>query len=280
MVEEGLERIARQWRNTMDSEYPILEFDPAERAIFNPEQSVQRLEGVPRGCVICFFQDVLGHLVERGETVQIATLNSELGVNPVFTVSRNGSDVALVHPGVGAPMAVFVMEEMIALGCEHFIVCGGAGVLDPAIAVGHVVVPIAAIRDEGTSYHYLPPAREVEPDPEALDAVAETLRKHKVDFRPAKTWTTDAIYRETQGKVERRRAEGCATVEMEAAALFAVGKFRRVPVAQLLYGGDDVSGIGEWDHRGWISHGVREDLLGLAVESCLELGRQAGARPE
>jgi purine-nucleoside phosphorylase len=258
----------------MEHGYPILEFDSAERAIFNPEQSVQRLEGVPKGCVICFFQEVLGDLVVRGETVQIATLNSELGVNPVFTVSRNGSDVALVHPGVGAPMAVFVMEEMIALGCEHFIVCGGAGVLDPEIAVGHVVVPAAAIRDEGTSYHYLPPGREVEPDARALDAVIAALTRHGIDYRLAKTWTTDAIYRETPAKVERRRAEGCTTVEMEAAALFAVGQFRKVPVAQLLYGGDDVSGIGEWDHRGWISHGVREDLLWLAVESCLELGNE------
>lgn len=261
----------------MDQGYPILEFDPAERAIFNPEQTVQRLAGVPRGCVICFFHDVLGDLVVRGETVQIATLNSELGVNPVFTISRDGYAVALVHPGVGAPMAVFVMEEMIALGCEHFIVCGGAGVLDQQIAVGHIVVPIAAIRDEGTSYHYLPPGREVEPDPRALAAVVDTLTRHGVDFRLAKTWTTDAIYRETPAKVERRRAEGCATVEMEAAALFAVGQFRRAPVAQLLYGGDDVSGFGEWDHRGWISHSVREDLLWLAVESCLKLGNAEDA---
>jgi nucleoside phosphorylase len=114
----------------------------------------------------------------------------------------------------------------------------------------------------------------VEPDARALDAVVATLTRHGIDYRLAKTWTTDAIYRETPAKVERRRAEGCATVEMEAAALFAVGQFRKVPVAQLLYGGDDVSGIGEWDHRGWISHGVREDLLWLAVESCLELGNE------
>ena len=264
----------------MNDRYPILEFDSSERAIFNPEQSVRPLEGVPTGCVICFFQDVLGDLVVRGDAAQIATLNSELGVNPVFTVSRNGSEVALVHPGVGAPMAVFVMEEMIALGCERFIVCGGAGVLDREIAVGHIVVPTAAIRDEGTSYHYLPPGREVEPDPRALAAVVGTLTRHGVEYRLTKTWTTDAIYRETPGKVERRRAEGCATVEMEASALFAVGKFRGVPVAQLLYGGDDVSGFGEWDHRGWISHSVREDLLWLAVESCVRLGAENNLTPE
>ena len=66
-----------------------------------------------------------------------------------------------------------------------------------------------------------------------------------------KTWTTDGFYRETPAKVPLRRAEGCLTVEMEAAAFFAVAQFRGVQFGQMLYGGDDVSGA-EWDHRDWI----------------------------
>jgi uridine phosphorylase len=86
-----------------------------------------------------------------------------------------------------------------------------------------------------------------------------------------KTWTTDALYRETAAKVTRRRDEGCLTVEMEAAALFAVARFRGVPLAQVLYGGDDVSGA-EWDSRHWDkSTSVRERVFWLAAEACLEL---------
>ena len=85
----------------------------------------------------------------------------------------------------------------------------------------------------------------------------------------AKTWTTDAFYRETPAKVRRRREEGCLTVEMEAAAFFAVAQFRGVPFAQLLYGGDDVSGV--WDFRAWTTHAVREELFWLAAEACLAL---------
>ena len=84
-----------------------------------------------------------------------------------------------------------------------------------------------------------------------------------------KTWTTDAFYRETPDKVALRRSEGCVAVEMEAAAFFAVARFRGVTFAQMLYGGDDVSGE-EWDHREWNKRrSVREDLLWLAAEACL-----------
>jgi uridine phosphorylase len=170
-------------------------------------------------------------------------------------------------------MAAFFLEELIALGCTTFVACGGAGVLDREIAVGHLVVPTAAIRDEGTSYHYLPPGREVEPDAAALAAIERTLSRHNVAYHRAKTWTTDGLYRETPAKVQRRRAEGCATVEMEAAALFAVAQFRDVPLAQILYGGDDVSGLGDWDHRAWDRQGdLREALCWLAAEAVLEVG--------
>src|SRR4051794_11398994 len=135
----------------------------------------------------------------------------------------------------------------------------------------HLVVPAAAIRDEGTSYHYLPPGREVEPSPEAVAAIEAVLKRHGCAYLTGKTWTTDAIYRETAGKVRRRREEGCLTVEMEAAALFAVARFRCVNLAQVLYGGDDVSG-GDWDSRHWDkSTSVRERVFRLAAEACLEL---------
>ncbi len=86
-----------------------------------------------------------------------------------------------------------------------------------------------------------------------------------------KTWTTDGIYRETPAKIAQRKAEGCITVEMEAAAFFAVAQFRGVTFAQILYGGDDVSGD-VWDNRDWLSRkSVRERLFWLAVEACLNL---------
>ena len=182
-----------------------------------------------------------------------------------------GQRLALYHPGVGAPLAAGLLEESIALGCRRFIACGGAGVLDRAIALGHLVVPTSAVRDEGTSYHYLPPDREVGPSAEALTALEAVLERRGCAYLRGKTWTTDALYRETAAKVRRRREEGCLVVEMEAAALFAVARFRGVILAQVLYGGDDVSGA-EWDSRHWDqSLTVREQVFWLAAEACLAL---------
>ena len=252
------------------SKYPILEFDPDQEAVIEPRR-VFRPADVPTHCVVTFFQDVITRLQESGQSKVIASLSSEIGAHPVYELAMDGQRVALFHPGVGAPLAAGLLEEVIALGCEKFIACGGAGVLDETIALGHIVVPTTAVRDEGTSYHYLPPGREVAASPAAVAAIERTLKGHNIEYVLAKTWTTDAIYRETLSKVQLRRAEGCATVEMEAAALFAVARFRGVAFGQLLYGGDDVSSD-EWDSRCWDKQtSVREKLLWLAAEACLAL---------
>ena len=250
-------------------DYPILEYDPAPAAIIEPSRVIQPID-IAEYCVLCFFQEVISHVC--ADRTCVHELGSEIGKNPIFELEIDGKRVAIVHPGVGAPLAAAFLEELIALGCRKFIACGGAGVLNREIAVGHVVVPTSAIRDEGTSYHYLPPSREVAPAPAAVAAVEAVLSKHHVPYVTGKTWTTDGLYRETPNKIARRKAEGCITVEMEAAAFFAVAQFRGVPFGQILYGGDDISGD-VWDDRAW-NHGqlfTRDKLFWLAAEACLSL---------
>jgi uridine phosphorylase len=144
-------------------------------------------------------------------------------------------------------------------------------VLVPDVALGHVIVPTSAVREEGTSYHYLPPSRTAEPTTAAVDAIVETAERHGVPHVRGATWTTDALYRETKGKVDARVAEGCLTVEMEAAAFFAVAAFRGVTFGQVLYAGDDLSGEA-WDQRGWDEHtSGRDTLFRIAAEAVLRL---------
>ncbi len=253
---------------------PILEFDPASTAVIEPCEVI-RPKDIPPHAVLCFFQDVIGRVVAEFGGRQIGRLRSEIGDNPIFELDYEGRRLTLIHPGVGAPLAAAFLEELIARGCRAFVACGGAGVLVPELALGHVIVPTAAVRDEGTSYHYLPAGRTVEPDPEALKAIVSAIERHAIPYVVGSTWTTDAIYRETRSKVARRVEEGCLCVEMEAASLFAVARFRGVPLGQLLYGGDDLSGE-VWDPRGWDSHtSGREQLFRLAAEAVLELGPPA-----
>lgn len=254
----------------MQQPYPILEFDAAPEAVIEPGRVVKPVDA-PRHCVLCFFREVVEQIVaERNARMQRED-KWEDGIHRIYEIDVDGKRLAFMHPGVGAPLAAGMLEFAIAVGCRSFIACGGAGVLNREIAVGHLVIPTAAVRDEGTSYHYMPPGREVEPSPEGVAAIQATLRDHNVAYVLGKTWTTDAPYRETQGKVKARRAEGCLTVEMEAAAFFAVARFRKVTFAQILYGGDDVSSD-TWDNRQWQSHkSVRERLFWLAAEACLRL---------
>jgi uridine phosphorylase len=249
--------------------FPILEHDPSPTAIIEPRRVYKSID-IPRHCVLCFFQDVIDDLILNGGAREIDHDISEVGRHPIYEIQIGGKRLAVVHPRTGAAMAAAMLDRTIARGSRKFIACGGAGVLDSKIAVGHIIVPNSAIRDEGTSYHYLPPSREVAPHPRALAAIESTLRRNGLDYIVAKTWTTDGLFRETRARMRARKREGCLTVEMEAAAFFAVAQFRRVQFGQILYGGDDLGGD-DWDHRNWTRHQIRERLFALAAEACLSL---------
>jgi len=252
------------------SDYPILEFDPDRNAIIHPSAFLKRMD-IPERCVFCFFQEVIGGLQTDGRLTHLCDIGSEIGKNPIYEISGLSQRMAIVHAGVGAPLSGAFLDEVIELGCRKFVAIGSAGVLNGDITLGHLIVPTSALRDEGTSYHYLPPTREVEPSIEAVEAIQRVLIRKDIPFITGKTWTTDAPYRETPAKIRRRREEGCVTVEMEAAAFFAIAKYREVQFGQILYGGDDVSGE-VWDARGWHSRrDIRRGMLDLAIEALLEM---------
>jgi len=231
---------------------------------------------VPRACVITFFGDVVDRLIEHRAAQVLAQNRWEDGPHPLLEVEHDGARLAVLRSGVGAPLAGGLLEETIAMGCRAFVVCGGAGSLRSELTLGHLVVVTSAIRDEGTSYHYLPPSRTIQFDDSARRVLESVLQARGVPFVVGQTWTTDAPYRETPAKIAHRRAEGCLTVEMEAAALAAVASFRNVPLAQIVYCGDDLAGD-TWDHRSWQNlSDVREDLFDLAASAAVALSRLDG----
>lgn len=264
----------------MKRAYPILEFDPTPRSIIEPRRP-KELPPVSEACVICFFGEVIRKLAREKRLRRIYSLRTEMGPHHLYELAVDGSQrVTVFHSAVGAALAAGLVDELIACGARRFVACGGAGVLNREITVGHVVIPVSAVRDEGTSYHYLPPGREVAPDPAAVAAIERVLQARGVPYVKGKTWTTDGFYRETPDKVALRRAEGCLTVEMEAAAFFAVAQFRGVQFGQMLYGGDDVSGA-EWDHRDWHRRPtLRERMFWLAAEAVVACEDTAGDPPQ
>jgi uridine phosphorylase len=249
---------------------PLFDFDPDPRGIIEPSERFAAGK-LPERAVLSFFPKALDALCAREQAQTVLKLESIGVYHEVRQIQRGGQPVALFLSGVSSALAGGFLEELIALGVRKVMVCGGAGVLDSAIAQGHVLLPTEAVREEGLSYHYLPADRPAKPGAQALAALKQALDARKVPHLDVKTWTTDGLYRETRGKIARRKAEGCLAVEMEAAGLFAVAEFRGIQLAQLLYGGDDVSGQ-DWDHRGWDSNwSVQEQMLELCLEAVLKL---------
>jgi uridine phosphorylase len=249
---------------------PIVEFDPEREAFIEPSKVIKP-RNVPEHCVITFFSEVIEKVVAGHQAKLLVENRWEDGPHPLYEIEYIGQRLAFFHPGIGAALSASLLEEVIAFGCRKFIACGGSGVLEKDLVVGHLVVISGAVRDEGVSYHYLPPGREVKAKQVAVDALVKELEKRSVPYRVGKTWTTDAPYRETRKKIARRREEGCLTVEMEAAGMMAIAEFRGVILGQLLYCGDDLSGA-EWDNREWQSRSaIREQLFWLCADVCLGL---------
>ena len=125
-----------------------------------------------------------------------------------------------------------LLEMYIELGIKRFINVGIAGGLQKTSHIGDVVVCTSAIRDEGVSYHYLEdPSAPALPSENLTAALRQTLEDDSIRYTQGPTWTTDAFFRETVGEIQHYQREGVVTVEMEAAALFAVSTLRGVDMA-------------------------------------------------
>ena len=250
--------------------YPILEFDPDRNSFIEPSDITDPID-VSEYCIICFFQDVIEKIAQEYKAKLLIQNRWEDGPHPLYEIEYSGKRLAFFHPGVGAPLVCGIFEEVIAYGCRKFITIGGCGVLDKDMEVGKLILVDSALRDEGVSYHYLPPDREINAQTGALSKIEGVLIDKHIPYMIGKTWTIDAPYRETRSKIKARREEGCIAVEMEAASLMAVAQFRNVLYGQILYAGDDLSGE-KWDNRGWQSRSeIRYQMFWIAADACLKL---------
>lgn len=224
------------------------QFDPNPRAVINPEDAVQPVPGFPKVGVSCFSYKLFNRMIEPFHPEQIAELHMANVTTPVYKIEFNGIKLAAYTSPVGGPACVGAYEDALALGMEKLVLFGNCGVLDRAIEDCSVIIPTAAVRDEGTSYHYAPASDEIIVNPTGIDAFRRILDEHGCSYTMGKLWTNDAIYRETPAKVAARRASGCIGVEMEAASMAAAAQFRRKELFHFIYAGDSLDGD-RWDPR-------------------------------
>ena len=220
----------------------------------------------PEGVIFCYDRGLMNYIsrnhpftrasVALNETLLLSETGNRIGVNGEF--------------GIGAPVVVTVLEELIAFGVRKFISVGTAGALQKNLRIGDLIVCEKAIRDEGTSYHYLKPSKYSYASKNMTDRIIRSLEKQGKRYFRATSWTTDAPYRETIAEARRYQREGVATVEMEASALFAVAEYRDVEMGAIFTISDSLAGLA-WEPKFHLTRlrSAKEALDNAAVDSLL-----------
>ena len=245
------------------NDLPILEYDPDKTAVLMPEHDNITVR-LPEKVIFAFLGDEIDKFaLSRGAEIA-AHFESATKAYPVYVFEEKGQKICLAQAPVGAPAAVQFMEWLISYGARKIISAGSCGVLEK-YEENVFLVPYKALREEGTSYHYLPPSRFVDVSDRARQAIEETLQAHKLPYREVITWSTDGFFRETKAKVARRKEEGCSVVEMECSALAACAQMRGIEWGQILYTADSLHDVENYDERNW-----GEDSRAYALELCLE----------
>ncbi len=223
----------------------MIKFDPDKSALFNP--SVLDLFGSPSRALMIFDDEVWEVYIKKQDNIEVSPIkNDKKGVFDNFFIYKYGQEnILLVSPadGVGgSAMSAVEMELLIASGINKIVAFGTCGAMDKKIAKNTIIIPKSAYREEGVSYHYLPPSDEVIQDTKLVSVMNELFSKHNVSFLNGKVWTTDAVYRETAGKLQTMKNNGCVAVDMELASLLAVAQFRNISFASFLITDDNIAG--------------------------------------
>lgn len=202
-------------------------------SVFSPENLLREARRqknidncpVPKICVLDPDGDLVTYLLSKGHAEKSSCWACYHSL--LYQFDLEGVTIGILPCIVGASYAVLVAEQLFASGCELLISITSAGMIAQPEAGKKFVLITEAIRDEGTSYHYIPAE---------LKAIINEKRfsqlslMHQTLWYNGKSWTTDAPYRETQAAIDAMSAQEVLCVEMEAAALYAFGMARRKDV--------------------------------------------------
>lgn len=209
---------------------PLFEHNHTDKPVFLPGNMLEsaRIQKnlppvvVPAGCLLDFDGELVDFLVANGKAKREASwpcFHTRL-----YLWHANGTEYGIIGGTVGASFAVLVAEELFALGCKALVTISSAGLIAEDLQPPLFLLIDKALRDEGTSYHYLPPQRFALASHSLLETVSRRLRDGALLFKQGSSWTTDAPFRETSKLIAARRKEGIIAVEMEAAALLAMAE--------------------------------------------------------
>jgi uridine phosphorylase len=231
------------------------------------------VEGFPETVIVTFNKKMLDILINinNNKTEVISTIRAGMEI-PIYKAEYKGKEIAFYMSLIGGSATVGILEEIIVKGGKKILLFGSSGSLDKNITDGHIIIPNFAYRDEGTSYHYVPAQMGDFIEIKTSKHLYKILSDIGIPTIEGRTWTTDAIYRETYKNKELRKNSGCITVEMECASVMAMADYRKIDVYQFLYTADNLD-CKEWESRllGNMPQDIREKYVKIALEVSIRL---------
>jgi len=232
--------------------FPNFKNKHSREAVFSPKDFLKYSKSrnehhrfkFPKNFVFCFSRRrFLNHLILHHGAYKAGNAEPQ-----IYLFKKNKNLGIVTDFGIGAPATITVMEELIAAGAKNFIIAGTAGTIRKDVKIGDIVVCDRAIRDEGTSYHYMRPSKYAYASKDLVNKIKKSLDKMKRKYFVGTSLTTDAPYRETVAETIKYQKEGVATTEMEASAVFAVAKYRKVKAAAIFTVSDSLAEL-KWNPK-------------------------------
>ncbi len=217
----------------------MIKFDPDKNAVIDPASFA--IDNMPSKALMIYDDHYFEKLA--GESKLVEVIDPTGSKRDDFYILDG--EYLVINPGEGSPTSAIMLEMAIASGVKSVVAFGTAGSLDGTTLPHSLIIPTAAIREEGVSYHYIPDSEEVVQDQESINLLKDIVQKNGLDYMVGKTWTTDAFFRETAGKIKKMKSLGCICVDMECSALIAVCRFRNIKFAQFMLSFDNL----EADHK-------------------------------
>jgi uridine phosphorylase len=224
-------------------------------------------ENVPAICALDPDGDIVRHLRGAGAARKVA--GWACYHTDMYVAGHDEIPIGIVACAVGAPFAVLIAEQLFVSGCRFLVSVTSAGQIEPKGPTPYFVLIDRALRDEGTSHHYLSPSTFADADRELTDRAFHALGALPHTVHRGTSWTTDAPYRETEDAIGAARAQGALAVEMEAAALYAFGLSRNQPVLCFAHVTNQMARI-EGDFEKGETDGARAslDVIAVAARAC------------
>lgn len=245
----------------MQERLPLFRHRLASPSAFRPEALVEavRVErgietaSVPQICMLDFDGDLTDWLVRSG----VARPHPAWACfhTTMYSFEVDGMECGMVARTIGGPYAVLIAEQLHVSGARAILGLTSAGRVHPSLPVPSLVIATRALRDEGTSYHYLAAAEAVAAPAKLADSLYVGLQGLGLPVRQGLVWTTDAPYRETPEELRDHAANGALAVEMQAASLFAFAQARDAEVGVVAHVTNAIDHTGEPFDKGADEHG-------------------------